>query len=877
VKEFVEKQFNEDSFPWLRKIENLGPADFLKIIRQIRENIFTLKKEIKNTAGQALQTIAENGLVDSDFFQGKGGIAGYFKKCSVLNEDRSLMPGKNALKTIEEGKWTSSKVSEHARYAIESIKEELAGSFQHIQQLKDEYLLLRVIFKKIYALALANEIRTLFDDYTHRTQKVHISDFNKRISREIAGQPVPFIYERLGRRYRYFLIDEFQDTSVLQWQNLLPLIEESLANGHFNMLVGDAKQAIYRFRNGEVDLFVHLPGIYPDDGSPLTKQREQQLKAGHRIEIIKENWRSREEVIRFNNRFFEVIKNDSNDRIKKIYENHEQLVPRQKKNVDGGYVSVEMIEAENKDEYMQKRLNKILEYVQRLKAKSYENKDICVLSNTNTNAADVASFLLRNGYPVISPESLLIENSPAIRIIIALLKLLPDPASPVVLAEVARNRGLLTGNRKELHDLFRSFTGPENVGTEEIFKKLGVKSGLADVMNKPVYEIVEWLIRELELNAEVDIYLQYFLDFIFDAHEKGIFTISDFIDLWEEKKSKAFITLNPDENAIQVMTIHKAKGLKFETVIVDIAGGRNGNTKDELWTEIKLPGAEDLKVAMLPSNSTVANAGFGELYIEEVEKSELDYINMIYVAFTRAVSALFIMGHETGRGNFPKMLKTFLKSEGVATEGEVMYETGTLPVKAGTNTREEISTGENKVLLKKMISSSWDSLIKVARTDEIYWEAIDSKPARTYGKLIHAMLSEIYHIDDISKVVGKYYLAGIIDEKESEEISKLLEKVVSHEKLKSLFGKDVVVKNELDLIEAENDSKKVLRPDRVVLKDGRLVIVDYKTGEKSGAHIRQINQYAEAFEKLGYSDIEMKLVYLDNNIEVLDLAVESSF
>jgi len=871
VKEFVVKQFNEDSFHWLRKIENLGPAELLKIISQIKARYFSSKEEIKNTAYDALRIIAEKDLSDSDFYQGAKGITGYFRKCAKFSSDSDILPGKNAIKTIEEDKWTSAKASEYTRSAIEGIKENLAGYFRRILQLKDEYFLFKTVYRKIYALALANEIRTLFDDYTFRTQKVHISDFNKRISREIAGQPVPFIYERLGRRYRYFLIDEFQDTSILQWHNLLPLIEESLANGNFNMLVGDAKQAIYRFRNGEVELFVSLPDIYPNDGSELTKQREQQLKAGHRIEIIKENWRSREEIISFNNRFFKAVKSTSNDRVKKIYEDHEQLVPETKKDVKGGYVSIEMIEAENSDEYMHKRMDNILEYVQRLKAKGYENRDICVLSSINKNAADVASFLLRNGYPVISPESLLIENSPPVRLIISLLKLLLDPSSPVIRAEVARNRGRIQREINDYHSLFREFTAMEDAGTEAVFKKLGVKSDISGVANKPVYEIAEWMIRELGLNSEIDIYLQYFLDFIFDAHERGISTVSSFIELWEEKKSKAYITLNPDENAIQVMTIHKAKGLKFETVIVDIAGGRNGNTKDELWEEINLPGVPDLKVVMLPSDKSIIEAGFGDLYQEEKEKSELDFINMIYVAFTRAVSAMFILGHEKSRSRFTKTLKTFLEEEGETIEGGLVYEVGELPEKTTGQKGKSPEPDDNRTELKKMISSSWDTLIKVAQTDEVYWEAIDSKPARTYGNLVHAILSEINSAGDVSKIVGKYYLAGIIDEKESEEITVLIDKVVNHEKLKSLFSKDVLVKNEIDLIEVENDTRQTLRPDRVVLKDGKMVIIDYKTGERSKAHIRQINQYSGVFEKLGYREIEKKLVYLDENIEVIDV------
>ena len=145
----------------------------------------------------------------------------------------------------------------------------------------------RLVYNNIYEMALINEIRQLFQDFTERTGKVHISEFNKRIHREIAGQPVPFIYERLGRRYRYFLIDEFQDTSILQWDNLLPLVEESLANGHFNMVVGGAKQAIYRFRNGEVELFTHLPHLYGLEDTPENALREQMLLQNYEQKDLK--------------------------------------------------------------------------------------------------------------------------------------------------------------------------------------------------------------------------------------------------------------------------------------------------------------------------------------------------------------------------------------------------------------------------------------------------------------------------------------------------------------------------------------------------------------------------------------------------------------
>lgn len=868
VREFVEKQLNEDGFQWLQKISDLTPDDLLRIIRQIRENIRNLRRTIREKAQKAVDLINDKYLDVSDFYHGKSGIGAYFARCAVFDDDNRLSLNSYITSTIDEDKWTSTKAGAAAKAAIEEIKDDLKHYFEIIENVKNNYFLFKTVYKKIYALALANEIRSLFIDFTSRTQKVHISEFNKRISREIAGQPVPFIYERLGRHYRYFLIDEFQDTSVLQWHNLLPLFEESLANGYFNMLVGDAKQAIYRFRNGEVELFTSLPKIYGHDGSALMKQREKQLEANHKIVDIKENWRSREEIIRFNNRFFDSVKNSSGDMVKQIYEGHRQTVPVKKDN-QGGYVSLEFIEAENADNYKEKRLDYILKYVNELKKNDYQNKDICVLSGTNKNAIQVASFLLRNGFSVISPESLLLINSPEVRLVIALLKLMLNPLSEIVMVEIARNWASIQQTTGDLHLLYKEFLDAMKQGMQAVFDNLGIQTRPEQILIRPVYEIVEIFIRELGMDRKVNIYLQYFLDFVFDAHEKGYSSIGTFIDLWEDKKEKAFITLSAGADAIQVMTIHKAKGLDFETVIVDISGGSNRNGKPEVWSEIDLPEVEGLKVALLPTDSSLVKAGFENLHIEEKNKTELDFVNMIYVAFTRAVSAMFIIGYESQKDKFTKKLTGFLTAENLLEPDKKQYEFGVLQKRSVPSNEDN----EAPVVLKKMISSSWNKLIKVAPTEEIYWEAIDSKPERTYGNLVHAMLSGIYHEEDILKVVNAYRNAGIINDQEAGDVSQLISDVVMHENLNSLFQHDAVIKNEVDLVDIneENHQKSFRRPDRVVVKDGRLFVVDYKTGEKKPEHIRQLNRYADLFKQLGYQYVEKKLVYIGEAVEVIDL------
>ena len=313
-----------------------------------------------------------------------------------------------------------------------------------------------LVYRKIYDVALIKEIRLLFDEYADRNQKVHISEFNKKISESISGQPVPFIYERLGRRYRYFLIDEFQDTSILQWQNLLPLLEESLANGNFNMLVGDAKQAIYRFRNGEVELFSNLPKLYPEAKTPLENSTEKSLEAHYEEVVLGTNYRSDQVIVDFNNRFFQAVTDGLQGKNKIVYAAHHQVVPPEKKKENAGFVKIELIEAEKAEGYREIRLEKIRTYIDELINKGYDNKDICVLTNQNKYAAEIASFLIGNGYDIISHESLLIKNAPEVRMIIAFIKLYLDIEDKIQLAHFIENLALVKPTHTSFHKLFVS-------------------------------------------------------------------------------------------------------------------------------------------------------------------------------------------------------------------------------------------------------------------------------------------------------------------------------------------------------------------------------------------------------------------------------------
>lgn len=867
--QFVKKQIGEESFKHLQKIDDLNTSDFAAIVIELNKKRTSLKATIKNAASKALDLIHANGLGKNDFYQTRSGIYVYFTKCSKLLKDDDLDVNSYVNDTITNDRWTGAKPDPSTLSAINSIKDSLIDEFDVIGANKDNYIRLSLIHKKIYALALTHEIRSVFLDFTDRTQKVHISEFNKRISNEIADQPVPFIYERLGRKYKYFLIDEFQDTSVLQWQNLLPLIEESLAYDRFNMLVGDAKQSIYRFRSGEVELFVNLPKMYNNDGSALSRDRERVLKANYKEVLLFNNWRSERVIVEFNNAFFDSLKSGLSEHIQEIYANHKQEIPESKTDTEG-FVSVGFIETEKADEYALLRLGKIKEQVEHLLSNGYLQNDICVLTRTNSYAIEIASFLMQHGFNVVSSESLLLIYAPEVRLIASFYGLLLHPNEKIYLAEFVSNLIKTKGFKGEFHQVFELALTGFSKGLNALFNTLSLNISLNEVVEKPVYEIAEYLIRKLNLNQTSNIYLHYFLDFVFEAQESGKGLPGDFLDYWEQKKSKVFISMPEDGNAIKIMTVHKAKGLKFEAVIVDLINRGSKKGKDEHWIDLNEPGLEKLKVGLLGLNNSLEKIGLKNVVEREDEKTQLDFVNLVYVAFTRAVSALFITGNIViGRkaDSFTAYLIQFLTHKGMYSEDKTEYQFGKLSLK-----KDEQKVQENNIVqLDKLTSSAWEDQIRIAPADDVYWEALDSKPARTYGNLVHAMLAKVEYADDVKKVVKIYQNAGIIDKEESLEIENILNDLVVHPDLKQFYKKGVLVKNEIDLLEYDSVKVSAQRPDRVVIDGNQLTIIDYKTGEKETKHKKQIEKYAESFRKLGYKQINKKLVYINDDIEVVDI------
>lgn len=858
---FIKHHMHEDGFQHISKLDNLNISELGSIISRLRKKINIERSKIIQDAGNAISLIENNNLEIGDFFGGKNGIMGYFHKLKKFNvPDENLFPGKTVQKTIDEDSWFISKATIEVQDAITNIIPELTDYYNGIIGTIKSYFFHRLIYSKIYSLALVHEIKILFADYAEKTGKVHISEFNKKISTEIADQPVPFIYERLGRRYRYFLIDEFQDTSVLQWYNLLPLIEESLSYGNFNMLVGDAKQAIYRFRNGEVELFASLPDLYGNDGSELSLSRQNMLHREYEEIILSSNWRSTDEIIKFNNDFFNTIIEPLSDRTKGIFENLKQEIPNDSKGA--GFVSLNFIAEDQAEVYENEKLLHIQSFIDQLKDKGTREKDICILCRAGRNAISIAGFLIEKNYNVVSSESLLLTNSPKVRLIIAFLKLLIYPDNEIAIAEFLENYLNIVSDTGSFDNEFRAIRKKSKSGISVILDYFNIEAVPEDILALSTYEVAEFILRDIIHQKSADVFIQYLLDFILETK----LPLDKFIERWENKQEKLFITMPEDIDAIQVMTIHKAKGLDFPVVIVDAANIKYSNTKTEYWEDLQLSEFDDLKVGLFPLTKKIQHINKGHIYEKEVAKTELDFLNLIYVAFTRPVKALYTIAQiKSGKqkDKFADYIIYYLKNKGLWEDEKMNYSFGEL-----TSVVPDAKKSSSDILkLNAFIFSRWQDLIAVAFSDDIIQEALIGTSSRSYGKLIHKILSEIETIEDVSHVITTLTSSGLLDDNNIKIIEDTIINIVSHPDLKKYFQPKQIIKNETEVMLSNGE---IMRPDRVVIHNDLLTIIDYKTGEEKKLDYDQLRQYHKAFSKLGYKSIETKLVYIGDIIRVVD-------
>lgn len=838
----------EDGQSRISRLKTLSLENFRTISDNLHTSIKQFEAKIREISKEGAGILADGKFSAADFFQGERGIWKYFANLAEGRMDK-LEPNSYVIATIEEDKWYSGKASKESRDEISSIKYRLIDIYnllhQEIVQHKPDYALRKLLAKTIYPLAVLNEIEKVLNDFKQQNNLVHISEFNSRIAGIVMNEPVPFVYERLGEKYHNILIDEFQDTSALQWMNFIPLIENSLAGGYFNLVVGDGKQAIYRWRGGEVEQFNSLPAIQGSDWNDILKQREQALSRHFTMADLNRNFRSKSEIVAFNNDFFRKIADlVLTDGKEKIFECLEQQYDTGN---TGGYVEIGFIEGEEDEQnYEAKTLGAILQIVHDAKQDHFDLRDIAILCRSNKNASNIARYLLENEVEVVSSESLLISNSPVVRFLIAWLRFLFEPRNDIVIAEI------------------RQFLQQSESAKERKWEQVR-----DELITLPVYDLCEALIRCYQLNKSADPYLRFFLDAVLKFTVKVSTGPVEFLEWWVKNKKNLSIIVPEELNAVRVMTIHKAKGLEFPVVILPFAQEARKNTKTYLWVDLEPGAASGLETAILRSDKEMESTVFKSLFVDERQKSMLDLLNLLYVSMTRSGERLYILTKfpsvkQEEISSLPGFFKLYLQQVNLWIEGLAQYSFG-----ATTVHLPKIAKAETRTIIQEdMISTDWRKKIEIRMKAPLNWDMDEPAQNSQWGSTLHEVLSRIVTGNDIAFAIEKASLAGLIMNSDLGKVEEILLSVVSNPLLSRLFSDEVKVRTEAEILCPEGS---FYRPDRVVFDKEFVTILDYKTGKPNSKHGDQLLKYAGYIGEMGYRKIKCMLVYLDDDVRVVEV------
>lgn len=827
----------------LGELQKYDLAEFNRFRKIVYQKVSSKKNQLKQIAQEVLDLIKQNGIALDEFSGGRSGIPGFFVK--FLN-DNFEFPTVTHLKNIENtdpGKFAAGKASEVSANAVQNIFPEIKSLFYKALETLQDLPLWEGIQKTVAALSIINEVEKSVETIKDDNNVLLISEFNKLISSNLQKQPSGFIYERIGNRFHHYFIDEFQDTSTLQWQNLNPLIENARADSDTVMLVGDAKQSIYRFRGGNPEQMVKL--INEKDEKNIT------------VENLPKNWRSYENIIKFNNQFYTFIaENLPKEDYKKLYlEGNNQEINNKK----GGYVQLNFIEKNDGTEiYQEDTLNQILENIKSSVRQGFQYSEITVLHRTNAHGKLIAEFLSQQNIPVISAESLLVANSNEIQLIELFFKVISNEED---LASKAQFLTMLNELEKiKIEDLtseIQLILEKGLIHLKDYLIQYQLDINFVFEPSLSLYDFTEKIILNFGLAKNGNAYVQYFLDFVLEYSMQNEYNLKRFLEYWEEKKAKLSVSMPEGINAINLMTIHKSKGLEFPVVILPFADwGERGVQNPKFWVPLKeeeLPFEEFIVDAF--GNLENVSPEIAQIIENEKNEFELDNLNMLYVATTRAVEQLYIITQKLKSDSKNKGVSAYFNNYIPNSENEVVPE--------GEKGRISIPKKEKNESEKiQFVSEKWNEKISISKESSKRWR---KKKSIVYGELIHDFMKFIHSEKDIEPALQSIINSGLIQKNESVEIRDLIFEIVNHPQLNSYFSDDYQSVNERDFI---NEFGEVYRPDRISYQGNICSIIDYKTGDALEKHIQQINLYAENLQKMGYGIKEKLLVYIGNEIDV---------
>jgi ATP-dependent exoDNAse (exonuclease V) beta subunit len=838
----------EDAISYINTFIDKSLTSFSDFKFQLKDEFLIIEKQVIDISNQILGLISKAGLDYSDF--NRSSIPKHFEKLILLTHKMTFSSKWH--NDIQNYSFYTQKTADKVKQGIDSLKEEIIKAFEITKRGIYKLKYLKNIIDNITPNSVLALINNELTEIKSKKNLVLISEFNSIISNEIKSQPTPFIYERIGEKYNHIFIDEFQDTSTLQWQNLIPLVQNVLANPENSVLLaGDAKQSIYRWRGGYPDQFMDL--IYDRDSFPFKAD----------IFDLPTNFRSSKEIVKFNNSFFNYISNRifSNNHYQKLYNDS-----KQKANDDQpGFVQLEFLDFESFEQRAFAYADKVLEIINSTISENLniDYKDICILVRKQKEGVAIANHLINNEIPIISSQSLLISSSNEVMFIIAFFKYIINPNDQI--SHLFLINYIIDKHKiKQAHSFREESLSCPPKAFFNALNTFGINFEIEDFLNQSLYDATEAIIGNFSLVKSSDAYVQLFLDFVFEFSQKYTSNISSFIEYFEHKKDSLSLSSSEGVNAVRILTIHKAKGLEFPVVIFPFA---DLNIYKEIEPKEWISSSHlDTNFPYLLMNYNKDFEHFNQetnkTFNEHQSKLELDNINLLYVALTRAAQQLYVIGKNPKESSADDSLKTysdllvnFLDFSGKWEPEKFKYCFGLRK--------------ENKLKNKSAVNSIKPKAFYSTAKKNLNVSIIQSKTqdrnsfkneAIKKGNLIHSILAKVYVKSDVEDVINGFLKVGLISKTESEEFSKIVYSIVTHPKLSSYYKIESEVFNEREIL---TQNEQIIIPDRLVLNnDNEAVIIDYKTGEPNKSHKEQLEHYALVVKSLGFRIDKKILIYI---------------
>jgi ATP-dependent helicase/nuclease subunit A len=769
----------------------------------------------------------------------------------------------------------------------------------HLIPLLNEVYRLQVILNTLaavrahfYTLGILADIWEYIRDYTRERNLFLIADSARFLRGIIGGNQVPFVYERTGNRYHHIMLDEFQDTSLFQYDNFRPLLDNSLASGHQNLVVGDIKQSIYRWRNSDWRIL----------SSELERDfSHQKIK----IDSLYKNFRSREQIVRFNNTVFQlasqllsqqmghellvspVTRDEAElevNQFRNAYEDVVQQIPDHLMGT-GGYVKGVLFRDEEQD-FQDQVLEQLPGWVEEIRQSGIEPGQTAILVRTRKEGVAVANRLLEHArktgetkqFKLISNESLLLVHNNSVSLLVSLLRFLVQPGNELNNTLLKYQYYLVDANPdKDMAQLFGVEVLPEHILPKVFMEQQELLKQL------PLYELIESLIDLFSLGTRMEDlpYLQAFQDVVIDLQRRDPLGIRDFLDYWDQYGSKRGISVSEESNALRILTIHKSKGLEFKAVLVPFCDWEvttDQRNSDILWCETEATPMDRIPTVPVKFSSRMIHTLFAPAYYREKMKGYMDKLNLMYVAFTRARDVLYIgipgkevkglkttgdllqtiMERVPAKEPCTSVLKSYLDRD--------VFSIGTMPV------YEAQPVEEDPWQFKSYPVSRENRTLKVRLRNDPYFvdEGGVFRTGRMYGNLMHRIFSRITSETDLEPVLMAMQREGLVPGKERKELSAMIRKKLNDATVIQWFPErgTTLVFNERSILCGDGN---LIRPDRVILDGERITVVDFKFGEQEKPSYRnQVRNYMAQLGKMDYREVEgfVWYVMLDKIVKV---------